>query len=135
MTTIPPDSFRVYTAHVDGADLAEPLADLIVGVDQLVGSIEDDDAGAGREAIMLLVNARNRVVRLVAAQDPNAGPTDLPDPNLDNLEGPPIQGDAGVACPCGGRMLYQRPSDPASPVACPRCGRTPLDLVAKDGGE
>lgn len=88
MTTIPPDSFRVYTAHVDGADLAEPLADLIVGVDQLVGSIEDDDAGAGREAIMLLVNARNRVVRLVAAQDPNAGPTDLPDPDLDNLEGP-----------------------------------------------
>lgn len=44
----------------------------------------------------------------------------------------PIQGDAGIACPCGGRMLYKNPSRPtADSVACPRCGRTPLDLVAK----
>ena len=42
------------------------------------------------------------------------------------------QGDAGIACPCGGRMLYQRPTDPSSPVMCPRCGLTPLGLVTRE---
>jgi hypothetical protein len=42
-----------------------------------------------------------------------------------------MQGDTGVRCSCGGPMLRKRPSDPASPVECPRCGRTPLDLVKK----
>jgi DNA-directed RNA polymerase subunit RPC12/RpoP len=55
--------------------------------------------------------------------------------NHSSPECPTIQGDAGVACPCGGRMLYKRPSDPASPVACPRCGRTPLDLVKRRDDE
>lgn len=41
------------------------------------------------------------------------------------------QGDTGVACPCGGRMLEKVPGNPAAGVACPRCGKTPLDLVRK----
>lgn len=42
-----------------------------------------------------------------------------------------IQGDAGVDCPCGGRMLVKRFDEVPRQIACPRCGRTPLDLLTK----
>lgn len=44
-------------------------------------------------------------------------------------ERPAIQGDVGIDCPCGGRMLEKRPGEFPRDVACPRCGLTPLDLV------
>lgn len=41
------------------------------------------------------------------------------------------QGDVGVDCPCGGRMLEKAPGAYPREVACPRCGLTPLDLLRR----
>lgn len=42
-----------------------------------------------------------------------------------------VQGDTGVRCICGGPTLERRPGETPRRIACPRCGRTPLDLVKK----
>lgn len=39
----------------------------------------------------------------------------------------------GVPCPCGGRIIVVNEREHPRRYACPRCGRTPLDLVRREG--